>query len=124
MAEKTIATPVKRVVRFTRTDGFTPTRQGPAASFNLRSPVAFTLAPGEERSLDLGLSCDHPVHIFQARGPVSRGVVLVDGIWAATDADMPLVLRMRNTGDQASHFEEGETVARCTVFSDVGWEVA
>lgn len=116
--------PVSKTVAFKLADGMRPTRQGPAKSFNLRAPIDLTLPPGHERTLDLGLSCDHPVHIFQAAGPLSQGVILVDGIWAATDANVPLKIRIKNESKEQVFFGEGETLARCTVMDDSEWELA
>lgn len=122
-SSETVYVPKKKVT-FTKKDGLTPTRNGPARTFNLRTPMALRLGVGEERTIDLGLTCDHPVHIFQARGPLQRGLTLVDGIWAATDAEVPLTLRVRNTSGEPLLVEEGETIARCSIFDDTDWELA
>ena len=113
-----------KTVVFKMTDGRKPTRQGAARSFNLRSPIDITLTPNSERTLDLGISCDHPVHVFQASGPLSQGVVLIDTSDSTVDSNVPLKIKIKNTSNEQVFFGEGETLARCSILDDSEWELA
>ncbi len=121
--KKEIEMKVTKKVKFTVADGRRPTRQGASKVFNLLAPVGMIIPAGTQVRVDLGVSCDHPLHVFQASNMVKRGVLLVDGIWAAQDADVPLILPLENRSNEDAMIEEGDTLARAAVFDNSDIEV-
>ncbi len=112
----------KKIVKFEIMDGMLPER-GPAGVFNLRCPMGMDVKPGAKLDVKLGIRCDHPVHVFEARHMVLRDIRLVDGIWAANDAGNDLVLRMENLSGREQLFERGDILARCFVVDNSEWEI-
>lgn len=108
----------KTRVKFTYTDGQKVDRRGPAQVFNLKAPIGITLPPGSEIKVDLGVSCNFPLHVFETRGNRARGIRLVDGIWACQDAEENLVLKMKNETQELVKFDLGETLARCAILDN------
>lgn len=112
----------KKTVKFSYTDGRKVRRQPPSGTFNLRTQAALVLPPGAKVRLALGVSCDHPVHVFQSRAVLKQGVELADGIWAATDADQEIILFLENKGKATVYFESGDVLARCFVMDNSALE--
>lgn len=106
-------------VKFNYQDGKKVTRdRGAAQGFNLRSPSLLNLPSQAKVTVKLGLSCSHPVHVYQTRGLRERGVFLVDGVWAMQDAGGELELQLVNLSTETVIVEEGETLARCIVLDN------
>lgn len=107
------------LVRFLVTDGVKPNRVGPARVFNLKAPIALNIPPGVTVKVKLGVSCNYPLHVFQARGCLQRGLKLPDGIWAAQDADTDLELTIKNESQETALIERGDVLARAFIISNV-----
>lgn len=106
-------------VKFSYQDGKKVARdRGPAQAFNLRSPSLLNLPPKAQVTVKLGVTCSHPVHVYQTRGLRERGVFLVDGVWAMQDAGGELELQLVNLSKETIVVEEGETLARCIVLDN------
>ena len=107
----------RKTVKFNLKDGLKPT---PAAdgSFNLRSPVRLAIRPETETLVDLGLSCNRAVQIFESKARKGTGLVFVPGLWQTQDSDVPLRLAVRNTGKEVILLEVGDTLARCHVLDN------
>jgi hypothetical protein len=113
----------KEPVRWTVVDGMKPNRVGPARIFNLRAPFALNIPPGATVKVKLGVSCNYPLHVLEARSLRQRGLRLPDGIWAATDADIDLEVQLENKSGQLQLIEGGEPVARAFILDNNDLEV-
>lgn len=113
----------KEPVRFSMGDGVKPNRVGPGRLFNLRSPIALNIPPGVSVRVDLGLACNYPLHIVQARGMLQRNLLLPDGLWAAVDADTDLQIRVDNKGSETALIERGDVLARAFILDNNDLEV-
>lgn len=102
-------------IKFTVTDGIEPTVRRSDGTFELRSPYGFVLRKGQELKLDLGVRCNHAMHVFPAWELNRSNINLVDGIWAAQDADPErnLVLVLKNNSNEDYFVERGHLLARC-----------
>jgi hypothetical protein len=121
--ENEMAKAKKESVRFAVLDGVKPNRVGPGKLFNLKSPLTLNIPAGATMKVDLGLSCNYPLHIIQARSMLQRSLLLPDGIWAAVDADTPLVLRIENKSKETALVERGDNLARAFVLDNNDLEV-
>ena len=108
----------KEPVRFEVRDGIRPTRHGAAKVFNLMAPLARDIPPDGEVTIDLQVSCKYPLHVFQTKSMLARGLVLPDGLWAAVDADTSLKLVIRNTSDKLQLLERKDIVARAYIMDN------
>lgn len=109
----------KEPVRFSLGgDGIKPNRVGPGRVFNLKAPLQMNIPPNATVTVKLDLVCNYPLHIFEARGLRQRSLRLPDGIWAATDADVDLVLQLKNESGQVQLVERGDVVARAFIMDN------
>ncbi len=99
-------------------DGVKPTRRESDGCFELKSPLQFVLFPGVKQTIQLGVRCDHAVHVLQAWETKKKGLDLVDGVWAAQDAnpDADLSLTVINNSSEKIFIERGDILARCGIF--------
>lgn len=105
-------------------DGVLPTQRAPDGCFELRSPLEFVLSPGVKKTIGLGYKCNHAVHVFPAWEPSKKGLGLVDGIWAAQDAnpEQDLQVTVINNSSEKIFVNRGDILARCAVFSNQNFE--
>ena len=108
----------KEPVRFLVSDGVKPNRVGPARVFNLKAPMLLNIPPGATVKVNLGVSCNYPLHVFQSRGCLQRDLHLPDGIWACVDADTDLSLTIENRGRETQFIEQGDVLARAFVMDN------
>lgn len=101
-------------------DGVQPTRRESDGCFELLLALPLNLQPGENRVVDLGVRCDHAVHVIPAWEKRAKGLELVDGIWAAQDADPNnnLKVTVKNVTSEMMLLDRGGLIARCIVFSN------
>lgn len=108
----------KEPVRWLITDGTRPNRVGPGRVFNLRSPTPLSVPPKATVTLKLGVECNYPLHVFQSRGCLQRGLHLSDGIWAAQDSDQELSLTIENRSGDTQLVERGDVLARAFIMDN------
>lgn len=114
----------KESVRFSLGgDGIKPNRVGPGRVFNLKAPLQMNIPPNATVTVKLDVACNYPLHVFEARGVRQRGLRLPDGIWAATDADVDLVIQLKNESGQTQLIERGDVVARAFIMDNNDLEV-
>lgn len=113
----------KDPVKFTVGDGVKPNRVGPGRVFNLMSPLRLNLPPGGEMTIDLDISCNYPLHIFQTRSMLQRELTLPDGVWAAVDADTHLKLTIKNNSKETQLFDRKDVLARAFILDNSDLEV-
>jgi hypothetical protein len=116
--EPEMARAKREPVRFNVLDGVKPNRVGPARVFNLKAPIALNIPPGASVRVNLGVSCNYPLHVFQSRSMLQRHLELPDGIWAAQDADSDLTLVIANKGKEAQPIERGDVLARAFIMDN------
>lgn len=121
-AKEETPVPKKIPVKFNVTDGLKPTQNPPAMTFNLRCPVPMRIEPRTQVPLKLGLSCEHPLQLFESKNLRDRGLRVVDGA-GLLDAKTDLVLRLENVGTNPQYIEAGETIVRAHVLDDSALEV-
>jgi hypothetical protein len=122
--ESEMARQKKEPVRFTLGgDGIKPNRVGPGRVFNLKAPLQMNIPKDATVTVKLDVVCNYPLHVFEARGLRQRLLRLPDGIWAATDADVELVVQLRNESGQTQLIERGDVVARAFIFDNNDLEV-
>lgn len=92
-------------------DGPSP-RLRPDGCYDILCAVPLTLQPKTSFSFQLHLKCKVPVHMFQAKSVLDRGVALFDGGWASSDANVPLSLTLVNSSEERVMFDPGDTLAR------------
>lgn len=114
----------KSKVQWSVGDGVKPTQREPDGCFELKSPLDFVLAPGVKKTVDLGFKCNHAVHVIPAWEAVKKGLGLVDGIWAAQDAnpEQNLQVTVINNSSDKIFVDRGGILARCAVFSNQNFE--
>jgi hypothetical protein len=105
-------------------DGIKPSQRESDGCFEIKSPVSLTINPGVERKIYLGLRCSHALHFIPAWETKARGLQLVDGIWAAQDANPHQELQLTICNDSASPVlvDIGDLLARCAVLSNQNLE--
>lgn len=113
----------KAVVKFTVGDGIKPNRVGPGRVFNLMCPLKLNLPPGAEMTIGLDLSCNYPLHIFQTRSMLQRGLTLPDGLWACVDADTDLRLTIKNNSKETQLLDRKDVLARAFILDNNDLEV-
>lgn len=115
----------KKTVTFKRLNGdaVIPDRDGVSETFNLRASLPLTLKPGDELMVKFGISCDRPIHIYEARGVKARGLTLVDGIWAATDRDVELSIILKNSSNEEQLIERTDVLARFFVVDNSDYQI-
>lgn len=104
-------------VKFTVSDGLTPTRSGPARVINLRCPLELKLPPMSDVRVSLGLVCDHPVVVFAPLGLTNRKVTFVQQNYIF-DANQEIVIKLTNSSLTREVVEEGEVVAKAIILSN------
>ncbi|MHB8407827.1 MAG: hypothetical protein ACYDHY_06890 [Acidiferrobacterales bacterium] len=107
----------KKTVKFLLKDGLKPTL-APDGSFNLRAATRLAIRPETEALIDLGLSCDRSVQIFEAKSRKGTGLVFIPGLWQTQDSGVPLKLAVRNTSKDVVLLEVGDTLARCHILDN------
>lgn len=100
----------KVVPIFSVRDGKNPVVQNNAIS--LRAPVALTLTKDAKVPVDLGLSCNYPLFLYETPGLQQRGVRFLDGLAAGVDADRPITVVLENKSGVDQIIEVGDTIAR------------
>ena len=115
----------KSKVQWQVRDGVKPTQRESDGCFELRSPLEFVISPGVKQTIGLGLRCSHAVHVIPAWEPKKKGLNLVDGIWAAQDANPEYDLQVTVINDSSAKvfIERGDILARCVVFSNQNLDV-
>lgn len=106
---------MKRVIKFTYTDGRPVGRMGVARLFAIRAPVNVSLEPGETRTVRAGVSCDHPLLLVQQVGWDERRLSLKSGGVVVEDTE--ITLTVSNGGTETAHVSEGEVLARAAAIS-------
>lgn len=108
----------KETVRFRLGDGVKPNRVGPARVFNLKSPLTLNIPPKAVVKVDLGLACNYPLHVFEARSLLQRGLRLLQP--GVLDADGDVIIGIENLGSEVVLLERGDVLARAAVIDNTG----
>lgn len=106
--------------KFSYKDGKEVTRQDPSGVFNLRSPAQRNIPPNASIIFRLGIQCNYPIQVFEARGPKQRGLRL--STTEVVDSDEEIVLRVRNDSERTELIEIGDTLARGFVLNNLDVE--
>lgn len=103
-------------IKFSYTDGRKPGREGEGRPLNIKLPVGMNVPPGSERTIDLGMSCDHallgvPARILRSNSPV------------VFNAGEPIVVKLKNDTAETLLLEEGEVILKAYVLENQKVEI-
>lgn len=109
----------KKKINFTVTDGKKPEKSPTGRSFDLKSPIPMNLAAGQEVTIDLGVSADHPLFLYSPNYTRARGYVVVPPVTVAEGE----VVKVKVTAQVQLVIDEGETICKAVPLSAEGYEV-
>lgn len=99
----------KKSINFTVADGHKPNRHSVSGVYHGRAPYEFTLEPGEEKLVKLGVSCNYPLMIsnsadleYYSVDVVNQGRVILSG------QDIPV--HVKNCGKSAVRFRDNDQI--------------
>lgn len=124
MSKQDIRLPVIKlpVVKFTVTDGVLPTMEK-NGSIALRSPLTMNIQSGLRMKIRMGLSCERPLHVFEASSAKSRGLSF-SGSVTTFDSGEEIEIEFENTSKMLVLLERGDVIAKGTVLSSEGFLIA
>jgi hypothetical protein len=103
----------KAPLHWTVLDGVMPNRVGDARNFNLKNPLLLNIPPGATVSVDLGLSCNYPLFIFDSLSMRQRRLRLsYDSLGNPVDGGTFLKLTIKNEGTELAQLERGDVLGR------------
>lgn len=91
-------------------NGFKPTLNSDRTAFNLRSPIPINLPPNTEMKLDLELSCNYPLQVFEAAFRAEKRVEV--NVPGAVDANRNISVTILNKTGSQLLLEAGDTICR------------
>ena len=108
-----------KTVKFELGDCPQPKRVGPAKSFALCSPIAFTLPANGDMSLKLGIKCSHPMLVYSSSScGGGQCFSRLQGGSNIVDAGQDVLLTITNGGTVDALIERGDSVVRAHVLDD------
>lgn len=102
--EETMA---KKIIQFTTTDGFAPSRTAGSKLFGFKSPIPMNLPPNTKRQVKLGISADFPLLLVEPANLRKRGLQLELAV-STLDAGVEVAVTVFNFTGELQLIDAGD----------------